>query len=138
MAKTSMEIFVRCLVVDDSEDSCDLTEAILTSAGYGHVCCAQSAWEAFEFLDIMWPPKTRHPQIDLVLLDLVMPTMDGIEACTRISSDTRYSGVPIILVTSVDDIDALTDAIVAGASDYITKPINRADLLARIGVALRK
>jgi sigma-B regulation protein RsbU (phosphoserine phosphatase) len=63
--------------------------------------------------------------------------MDGIEACTRIRGGARYSGTPIIMVTSVDDTETLTDAFVAGANDYITEPINRADLLAPIGVALR-
>jgi len=54
-----------------------------------------------------------------------MPVMNGIEACARIRSDTRYRGVPIIMVTAVDDIDSLADAFVAGASDYITNPSSR-------------
>jgi hypothetical protein len=61
-----MELYMRCLVVDDSEDSRDLTESIVTSAGYEHVHCPQSAWETFELLDIMWPPKTYRPRVDLV------------------------------------------------------------------------
>jgi sigma-B regulation protein RsbU (phosphoserine phosphatase) len=128
---------MRFLLVDDSEDSCDVLEAALTSAGYSDIHCAQSAWEALEFMDIIWPVKARQAQIDIILLDLVMPVMDGIEVCARIRSDTRYSRIPIIMVTSVDDVDSLTDAFVAGANDYITKPINHADLLARVGTALQ-
>jgi sigma-B regulation protein RsbU (phosphoserine phosphatase) len=134
---TSMEMYMRLLVVDDSEYSRAITQAALASAGYSDIRCAKSAWEAFEFMDIVWPVKTRRPQADIILLDVVMPAVDGIEACARIRSDTRYSGVPIIMVTAVDDIDRLTDAFVAGASDYVTKPIVRADLLARVGAALQ-
>ena len=88
-------------------------------------------------MDIVWPVKKRRPQADIILLDVVMPVVDGIEACARIRSDTRYSGVPIIMVTAVDDIDQLTDAFVAGASDYVTKPIVPTDLLARVEAALQ-
>jgi phosphoserine phosphatase RsbU/P len=132
-----MEMYMRILVVDDSEESSAITQAALAAAGYSDIRCAKSAWEAFEVMDIVWPVKTRRPQADIILLDVVMPVVDGIEACARIRSDTRYSGVPIIMVSAVDDVDLLTDAFAAGANDYITKPINRGDLLARIGTAIQ-
>jgi sigma-B regulation protein RsbU (phosphoserine phosphatase) len=87
-------------------------------------------------MDIIWHFKTRRAQADVILLDLVMPVVDGIEACARIRSDSRYSGIPIIMVTAVNDVDRLTDAFVAGASDYVTKPIVPADLLARVRATL--
>jgi sigma-B regulation protein RsbU (phosphoserine phosphatase) len=130
-------MYMRVLIVDDSEDSRSVTEAALATAGYSEIRCAQSAWEAFEFMDIVWPFKKRGAQADVILLDVVMPVMDGIEACALIRSDTRYRDVPIIMVTAIDDIDRLTDAFAAGASDYITKPIIRVDLLARVGGALQ-
>ena len=67
----------------------------------------------------------------------MMPEIDGIEACARIRNDPRYVDVPIIMVTSLDDMDSLANAFVAGATDYITKPLNRVELLARVRSALK-
>jgi PleD family two-component response regulator len=128
---------MRILIVDDSEDSCDITEAALRSAGYSDVCVVNSAWEAFRLMDIGLPSNSDRAQVDIVLLDIVMPELDGIEACARIRTDARYGDIPIIMVTSVDDIESLANAFVAGASDYITKPVNRIELLARVRAALK-
>jgi len=128
---------MRILIVDDSEDSCDVTEAALSSAGYSDILIAHSAWNAYKLMDIGRPSDKDCAQVDIVLLDIVMPEVDGIEACARIRSDTRYGDIPIIMVTSVDDIDSLANAFVAGASDYITKPVNRVELLARVRAALK-
>jgi len=127
---------VRILIVDDNEDSRDLTQAALVSAGYSDICVADSASEAFTLMDIGVISSNGAPQVDIILLDVVMPEVDGIEACARIRGDTRYSDTPIIMVTSVDDIETPSIAFEAGANDYITKPINRADLLACIRAAL--
>jgi PleD family two-component response regulator len=128
---------MRILIVDDSQDSCDITEAALMSAGYTDIATAQSAWEAFKVLDIGSSSGQEGPLVDIVLLDIVMPEIDGIEACARIRGDGRYADIPIIMVTSVDDMDSLANAFVAGASDYITKPVNRVELLARVRAALK-
>jgi phosphoserine phosphatase RsbU/P len=128
---------MRILIVDDSEDSRDITEAALVSAGYSDICVADSAWEAFKLMDIGFPSSKDDAQVDIVLLDIVMPEVDGIEACARIRSDQRYADIPIIMVTSVEDIESLANAFVAGASDYIAKPVNRVELLARVRAALK-
>jgi len=128
---------MRILIVDDSEDSRDLTEAALASAGYSDICVAQSAWEAFKLMDIGSPSNKVGPQVDIVLLDVVMPEMDGIEACARMRHDPRYADIPIIMVTSVDELDSLANAFVAGASDYVTKPVKRVELVARVRAALK-
>jgi sigma-B regulation protein RsbU (phosphoserine phosphatase) len=128
---------VRILIVDDSEDSRDIIEAMLLSAGYSDICVARSAWEAFNLMDIGLPLGKVGPQVDIVLLDVVMPKVGGIEACARIRTDTRYGDIPVIMVTSVDDIDSLSNAFAAGANDYITKPVNRVELLARVRAALK-
>src|SRR4029079_8013654 len=65
------------------------------------------------------------------------PEIDGIEACARIRGDTRYIDVPVIMVTAANDMDSLSSAFVAGATDYITKPFNRVELLARVRSALK-
>jgi sigma-B regulation protein RsbU (phosphoserine phosphatase) len=132
-----MEVCMRILVVDDSEESRDITEAVLASAGYQDVCMAESAFDAFKLMDIGYPARKDDAQVDIVLLDIVMPDVDGIEACARIRSDARYGDTPIIMVTSLGDSDSLANAFIAGASDYITKPINRVELLARIRAALK-
>src|SRR6202035_1646162 len=127
---------MRILVVDDVEDSRDITEAALLSAGYSAITMANSGWEALKILDVGRTVEAP-PSFDLVLLDIVMPEMDGIEACARIRRDKRYADIPIIMVTSLDDMGALANAFVAGASDYITKPVNRIELAARVRSALK-
>ena len=127
---------MRILVVDDQEDSRDLTEAALLSAGYADIVSAASGWEALKILDV-GRGTDEPPAVDVVLLDIVMPEMDGVEACARIRNDARYADLPIIMVTALDDMDTLANAFVAGASDYITKPVNRVELVARVRAALR-
>jgi sigma-B regulation protein RsbU (phosphoserine phosphatase) len=127
---------MRILVIDDSEDGREIAEAMLAAAGYEHVSTAGSAAEAYRLLGI-GEPATQLSAVDLILLDIVMLGIDGIEACARIRSDRRYSGVPIIMVTSLGDTDSLANAFVAGATDYITKPVNRVELLARVRSALK-
>jgi len=127
---------MRILVVDDQEDSRDLTEGALLSAGYTDIVTAESGWEAIKILDV-GRATNETPPVDAMLLDIVMPEMDGVEACARIRNDERYADLPIIMVTSLDDVNSLANAFVAGATDYITKPVNRVELVARVRAALR-
>lgn len=127
---------MRILVVDDDENARELTEAALLSAGYSDIVTADSAWSAIKVLDVGGNAEEKA-NIDLILLDIIMPEVDGIEACARIRNDPRYGDVPIIMVTSLDDMDSLANAFVAGATDYITKPINRVELVARVRAALK-
>jgi PleD family two-component response regulator len=127
---------VRILVVDDQEDARDLTEGALLSAGYADIVTAASGWETLKILDVGCA-ASEGPPFDVVLLDIVMPEMDGVEACARIRNDARYADLPIIMVTSLDDVNSLANAFVAGATDYITKPVNRVELIARVRAALR-
>lgn len=123
------------LVVDDSEEARDIIDATLGSAGYKDVCFASSGPEAMRLLGLNGNPGIEG--MDLILLDIVMPGMDGIEACARIRADRRYIDIPIIMVTTQTDMDSLSQAFVAGANDYITKPFNRVEILARIRSALK-
>ena len=128
---------MRILVVDDSEDWRDLTEAALLAAGYQEVTTAESAVEAYGQLGLAPRPNNNAASIDLIVLDVVMPEVDGIEACARIRSDPRYGDVPVVMVTAVSDMDSLFSAFVAGATDYIIKPFNRVELLARVRSVLK-
>ncbi|GLH81266.1 diguanylate cyclase response regulator [Bradyrhizobium sp. SSBR45G] len=127
---------MRILVVDDSEDGRDITEALLLSAGYEQVITAGSANEAYLALGI-GASSAAPVTVDLVLLDIVMPDIDGIEACARIRKEPRLASVPIIMLTALGDTDNLGNAFVAGATDYITKPVDRVELLARVRSALK-
>jgi PleD family two-component response regulator len=128
---------MRILVVDDSEDWRDLTEAALMAAGYSQVATAASATDAYGRLGLKPRTGDRTAAVDLVVLDLIMPEIDGIEACAQIRSDARYADVPVIMVTSAHDMDSLSSAFIAGATDYVTKPFNRVELLARVRSALK-
>jgi PleD family two-component response regulator len=132
---------MRILLVDDSEDSRDLTEGALLSAGFDDVITANSGWDALKILDVGRADDgrtaERRPTVDLVLLDVVMPDIDGVETCARIRKDERWADLPIIMVTSLDDVSSLNSAFAAGANDYVTKPINGIELIARVRAALR-
>jgi PleD family two-component response regulator len=127
---------MRILVIDDSEDSRDLIEGALLSAGYTDIATASSGWEALKLLDLGRATNEKSA-FDVVLLDIVMPEMDGVEACARIRNDVRYADLPIIMVTALDDMNSLNNAFVAGATDYLTKPIKRVELIARVRAALK-
>jgi sigma-B regulation protein RsbU (phosphoserine phosphatase) len=126
---------VRILVVDDSEDARDLAEGALLAVGYDDLLMASSGRDGLTILENFRTTNAR-PAIDLVLLDIVMPEMDGVEVCARIRQDKQCADLPIIMVTSLDDMDFLLDAFEAGANDYLTKPIDRIELVARVRRAL--
>jgi PleD family two-component response regulator len=125
------------LIVDDSEDQRELTEAALRSGGYNEVRSVASADEAFKILEIGRNSSNGTAPVDIVLLDIVMPETDGIQACAYIRDQERYEDMPIVMITSLDDMGSLASAFVAGANDYVTKPINRIELLARVRAALK-
>jgi PleD family two-component response regulator len=128
---------MRILIIDDSEDGREVAEAMLSAAGYENINAVGSAAEAYRFLGIGGPATKQLSAVDLILLDIMMPEIDGIETCAKIRSEKRYSSVPIIMVTSLADSDSLANAFVAGATDYITKPVSRVELLARVRSALK-
>jgi PleD family two-component response regulator len=125
------------LIVDDSEDGREVAEAMLFAGGYPDISPAASATEAYLLLGIGETAAQERRPVDLVLLDIMMPEIDGIEACARIRNEPRHADVPIVMVTALSDMDSLANAFVAGATDYITKPLNRVELLARVRSALR-
>lgn len=128
---------MRILVVDDDDDARDLITGALMSAGYVDIVTAASAWEALLILDVGRTSKAAPP-VDIVLLDVVMPEMDGVQACKRIRSAPQYADLPIIMLTSLDDGNSVVDAFLAGATDYITKPLNLVELIARVRTARSK
>ena len=127
------------LIVDDSEDIRLLLWSILKDAGYNELFMADSAKDAYKQLGIHEGDSATSdpPDIDLVLMDVAMQGIDGIEACQRIKQSERYNDVPIIMVTAMNDGKLLEVAFDAGAHDYIKKPFKKVELLARVRSALR-
>ncbi len=124
------------LVVDDSPETRSALQLILEGAGYRQVQLAESAQEAFQRLSLTHASAPAN-DIEVILMDIMMPDMDGVEACRRIKGDRRYRDLPILMVTAMKAGAFLETAFAAGAVDYVTKPINRLELLTRIGSALK-
>jgi diguanylate cyclase (GGDEF)-like protein len=116
------------VVVDDQPDNFDVIEALLTDPSYSlhYVASGQDALNSLEIL-----------QPDLLLLDVMMPDMDGIEVCRRIKQMPEWEGLPIIMVTALTTKADLARCLEAGADDFISKPVNRLELTARVRSMLR-
>ena len=124
------------LVVDDSIDCILLIETYLKAKGLGTILTAGSVKEAMNFL-VLEHGEYNQDEIDLILMDVVMPGIDGIEACRLIKEIEHYKDLPIIMVTADTDAGQLQMAFDAGAIDYIKKPLNKTELLSRVSSALR-
>jgi len=122
------------LIVDDSPDQQLLLRSILGKAGHAAIATADSADAAFAALGMT--ANSPRSAVDLVLMDLLMPGIDGVTACRRIKAHAGLRDTPVIMVTANGDLDNLKDAFAAGAMDYITKPVNAVELLARVTSAL--
>ncbi len=123
------------LIVDDSADERLLIHHILKDAGYRHMLSASSARDAFKHLNL--DQAGRETKVDLILMDVRMTEIDGIEACRRIKSVEALQDIPIIVVTARSQKDYLSAAFEAGAIDFINKPLDRVELLARVKSALK-
>lgn len=129
---------MRVLIVDDNAMNVMVIQEMLKRAGYAKISAAYSAEEMFEILRSPGEPDSLSAaKIDLILLDMMMPAMDGIEACRLLQADSRFRDIPVIIVTAIGDSRKLAEALDAGAIDFVTKPINKTELLARIRSALR-
>ena len=116
------------LVVDDEPNNFDVIEALLSEQSY-ELHYAANGKNAIAGLSSFQP--------DLILLDVMMPEMDGIEVCKRIKASPEWQTVPIIMVTALNSKSDLANCLNAGADDFISKPINSIELRARINSMLR-
>ena len=123
------------LVVDDDPGVRLTLQTILVDAGYREVPTADSALAAFACLG-MDSPVAGPPGVDLVLMDISMPDIDGVEACRRIKSFSQLRDIPVMMVTGLANTQELEAAFAAGAVDYIIKPPNVIEILARVRSAL--
>ncbi len=118
----------RILVVDDTEENRDILEMRLKSRGY-EVITAVDGEDGLA--------KIRATLPDLVLLDVMMPKLDGFEVCRRVKADKSLPFIPIILVTAKADSKDVVEGLESGGDDYLTKPIDQAALVARVRSMLR-
>ena len=118
----------RVLIVDDHEDNVELLRARLEAWGYQ----ADSAADGDEALC-----KVDENPPDLILLDVMMPKVDGIEVARRVKNNSSLPFIPIIMQTALDTTESKVEGLEAGADDYITKPIDFAELKARVNSMLR-
>ncbi len=117
----------RILVVDDTPANIQAVAGILKGQGY-QLTVATSGHQALELLERSRP--------DLVLLDVVMPEMDGFETCRRLKASTAWREIPVIFLTARSEVEDIVKGFEVGAVDYVAKPFNAAELLARVNTHL--
>jgi DNA-binding response OmpR family regulator len=113
----------RILIIDDEPYGRQLLEAILLEENY-HLMFAESGQKAIKHVNEFLP--------DLILLDIMMPEINGFEICQIIRSNVSTSKIPIILITALDDRDSKKKGFEVGANDYIPKPFNRNEVLVKV------
>lgn len=118
----------KILVIDDHADNVFLIQDRLEREGYEVV----TAYDGSAGMQ-----KAYEENPDLILLDVMMPDISGFEVCKKLTEDEKTKLIPIILLTALTDVDNIKEGLSAGAFDYIKKPFNRVELIARIKSALR-
>jgi len=117
------------LVVDDNEDSLRIVESILRSAGF-EVCLARDGKQGIEIAEASAP--------ELIILDIMMPVMDGVEALHRLRDSPRTSRIPVILLTAKTQDEDVIAGYQTGADYYMTKPFTAKQLLYGVRLVLGK
>lgn len=120
----------RLLVVDDNEDNRYTLIQRLKRQGYTNVATAANGREALEML--------QRERFDLVLLDVMMPELNGYEVLENLKADERLRQTPVIMISAVDQLQSVVRCIELGAEDYLAKPFNATLLRARVGASLEK
>jgi DNA-binding response OmpR family regulator len=118
----------RILIVDDTPANVEILEMRLAANGY-EILTAGDGEEALEVIEKQEP--------DLILLDIMMPRIDGIEVCRRVKANDALPFIPIVLVTSKADPKDVVAGLEAGAEEYLTKPVEHTALVARVKSMLR-
>jgi two-component system sensor histidine kinase/response regulator len=116
------------LIVDDESIGRDIVAGHLASEGY-HLVLADSGQQALQHLE--------QNQVDLVVLDVMMPAMDGFEVCERIKTDDRWRHIPVILITAFWNQEQMDRGIAAGAESFLPKPVDGNDLRTQVRLLLQ-
>lgn len=115
------------LIAEDDPINLKIMDALLSAENYT-ICTVTDGQQCLDLVS--------HVRPDLILTDVEMPVLDGLETCRRLRADGDFQSIPIIFVTASTDDDILQAAFEAGGSDYVRKPVNRIELTARVGNAL--
>ena len=118
----------RVLVVDDIEANRRVLQAKL-EAKYFEVVLANDGFDALE--------KVAECEPEIILLDIMMPGMDGFEVCTKLKSDPKTAHIPVVMVTALNDQEDRVRGLECGAEDFITKPVDDFALMSRIDALMR-
>ena len=118
------------LVVDDIEDNRYTLERRLKRDGYENITLVDGGAAALELIS--------ERQFDLILLDLMMPEISGLDVLKNLKSDPLHRNIPVIMVTAADEVETAAECITVGADDFITKPFNKTLLRARVAASLEK
>ena len=119
----------KILVVDDEEDILELVKYNLEREGF-QITCAESGEKALK--------STRHERPDLIVLDLMLPGIDGLEVARQLKQGLKTAGIPIVMLTAKGEEADIVTGLELGADDYITKPFSPRVLIARIKAVLRR
>jgi CheY-like chemotaxis protein len=120
----------RILVVDDNEQNRELIIAYLDDL---ETCSVDTAADGIEALE----KTSGENQPDLILLDVMMPRMSGFEVCRKLKTNPQTRDIPIIMVTALNELGDIERAVENGTDDFVTKPVNRLELVTRIKSLLR-
>lgn len=118
----------RVLIVEDAPANIQALTAILREKGYA-ISIATNGRQALDVLATVRP--------DLILLDVMMPVMSGFQACAKLKQDPATRDIPVIMVTALNETGDAEKAIDSGADDFLTKPVNKLELLTRVRSLLR-
>ncbi len=113
----------RILIVDDNQQNCELLEAYLT----GLDCQTEMAYDGRQALD-----QAKSFQPDLILLDVMMPKLSGFEVCKQLKENPQSRKIMILMVTALNELGDIERAVEAGTNDFLSKPVNKIELLKRV------
>lgn len=122
-----MEEKNRILIVDDDPHAIEILTRMLGREGYD---CISAASGAAALQAVQGKP------VDVILLDVMMPEMDGLQVCQRLREDEDWRQIPVILLTAKDDMETRARGMALGVSEYLTKPINKRELFSRVAAQI--
>ena len=119
------------LIVDDNEQNVELLQAYLETLP----CSIEVAYDGADAIGMIENPDQPNP--DLILLDVMMPRMSGFEVCRKLKEDPATRAIPIMMVTALNELGDIERGVESGTDDFVTKPVNKLELLTRVKSLLR-